>query len=344
MEQFAFLHEQGSSHGASRIFRHAYEDPSYVQLCLAADEGWQALEHDAADKLLYRTGGLDIGGPDNEALDRIEAALESAGRPGERLSAGDVNSRFPAYRLRAGQSALYQQDAGILDAHRCLAALQRQAARRGAELLEETAAHRIEARDDHVTVSTHRGDFTAERLVVTAGAWLGRLMKDLKLPLTVEQQQVLYVRVRHIPDFSIGAFPLFIHRDSYVYGLPVYERPNCIKVSDHAGAPRIDLEKRRTELMKDRAADTIDRLGAFVPGAGKELAHYQLCLYTKTPDEHFILDRHPEHANIVIGGGFSGHGFKFGPILGDILAELSSNGTTRHDIRRFSVNRLLSRG
>jgi sarcosine oxidase len=341
LEQFAFLHTLGSSHGGSRIFRHAYEDPRYVRLCVEADERWQALERDAGDKLLYRTGGLDIGQRENAELSRIETALRDEGRPVERLSAADVARRFPAYRLEDEQSALYQPDAGILAASRCLAVMQRLAAARSAKLVERAPA-KVELEDGFVRVTTPKGHFEAERLIVTAGAWLGTLLKELGLPLRIEQQQVVYLRVKNAPSFSLGTFPLFIHRDEWVYGLPIFENPVAIKASDHVGAPEITLETRLHELMADRAKSTIERLRTFLPGVTEEICDYQLCLYTKTPDEHFIIDRHPAHPNVVIGGGFSGHGFKFGPLLGEILAELTYDKKTRPELSLFALARLAS--
>jgi monomeric sarcosine oxidase len=339
LEQFTFLHALGSSHGGSRIFRHAYEDRRYVRLCVEADERWQALERDAGDKLLYRTGGLDIGRRENAELARIETALRDEGRPVERLSAADVARRFPAYRLDDEQSALYQPDAGILAASRCLAAMQRLAAARGAKLVDRAPAS-VDLDEGSVRVKTPKGDFEAERLIVTAGAWLGTLLHELGLPLRIEQQQVVYVRVKNAPRFSLGAFPLFIHRDEWVYGFPLFENPVAIKASDHVGAPEITLETRRDTLMEARAKSTIQRLKSFLPGVTDEICDYQLCLYTKTPDEHFILDRHPAHPHVVIGGGFSGHGFKFGPLVGEILAELAFEGSSRHDLERFTLDRL----
>ena len=337
LEQYPFLHARGSSHGGSRIFRHAYEDERYVKLALAADEAWAALERDGDDKLLYRTGGLDIGGRE---LEPIEAALTALGRPFERLSAEEVAARFPATQLKGDQEALFQPHAGVLAASRCLGAMQRVAAERGAVLRDRTPVAHIDVHKDHVTLTTPGGRVAADRLVLSAGPWLSRLVSELEGSLHVEQQQVLYLRVEHGEHFARGKMPVFINHESGVYGLPPLEFPHAVKVSDHYGAPRIELENRPNALMESRARHTVQRVRAFMPDVTDDLVSYEMCLYTKTPDEHFILDRHPEHPHVVLAGGFSGHGFKFGPVLGEVLADLALEGSSRHDLSLFGADRL----
>lgn len=342
LEQFDFLHAQGSSHGGSRIFRHAYEDTRYVKLAQAADELWQALEHDANDKLLYRTGGLDIGGEAHSEMLEVQAALHQAERPFEVLSPTETARRFPAFRLPENNVAVYQKDAGILAATRCVNALLRVAAARGASLRDNEAVTGLELDQDHVEVRTAKGRYQADKLVITAGPWLGEVIKSLSAALHIEQQQVLYLKVNQAETFASG-MPLFINRDpdATVYGFPLFDRPNAIKVSDHANAPTITFKERLTELMGERAKETVRNVQTFLPDATGELIHHELCLYTKTPDEHFILDKHPEFANVVIGGGFSGHGFKFGPVLGEILRDLVLEGRSKHDLSLFGLGRLL---
>ncbi len=341
LEQHAFLHKLGSSHGGSRIFRYAYEDRRYVRLALEADELWRRLERDQDEKLLTRTGGLDIGLADYGELSDIEAALRAAGQAVERLGPDEVARRFPAFRLSEDQVALYQENAGILAATRSVNALLRGAASRGADLRDFEEVTGLELSPDEVTVKTPKGSYRAERLVVTAGPWLGSVLSELGLPIRVEQQQVLYVRVSRPQDFAPERMPIFINRasEAEVYGFPLFEDPVAIKISDHAGAPTITLKERRTELLKERAEATLRRAQSFLPGLSSELRHFELCLYTKTPDEHFILDRHPEYPNVVIGGGFSGHGFKFGPALGEVLRDLALTGGSSFDLSLFKLGR-----
>jgi sarcosine oxidase len=340
LEQHAFLHKQGSSHGGSRIFRYAYEDARYVALAAEAEGLWRALERDQQETLLTRTGGLDIGAADSVELSDIARALHASGQACERLTPAEVEGRFPAFRLVGDQAALYQPGAGILAATRAVNALLRGAARRGAALQDREPVTDLALAPGRVRVTTPRGRYEAGHLVVTAGPWLGAVLADLSLPLRVEQQQVLYARVAPLPEHALGRMPIFINRaaDAEVYGFPLFDDPVAIKLSDHAGAPTITLEERHTDLMRARAEATLRRARAFLPGVTGELRAFDLCLYTKTPDEHFILDRHPEHPHVAIGGGFSGHGFKFGPVLGEVLRELAL-GEGQRDLGLFSLSR-----
>lgn len=341
LEQHRFLHDRGSSHGGSRIFRYAYPESQYVQLARAAEEGWRALERDVGESVLTTTGGLDIGAAGSRELAQIEAAVAGAGQTVERLSPAEVAARFPAFALSDDEEALFQPSAGILAATRSVNALLRGAVQRGAELQDEEPVTGFKLAEGRVRVTTEKGSYEAGRLVVTAGAWLGSLLADLGLPLTVEQQQVLYVRTERPAHFLPARMPVFINHQagSSVYGFPLFDDPVSIKISDHEGAPTIDLAKRGTELMSKRAAETLKRARRFLPGLTGELRRFELCLYTKTPDEHFVLDRHPEHANVVVGGGFSGHGFKFGPALGEALRALSLDEDSGFDLSLFGLDR-----
>lgn len=341
LEQYPFLHARGSSHGGSRIFRYAYEQPQYVAMALAAEDGWRALERDEDERLLTKTGGLDSGRAASRALEGIAGALAAAGLAFEELGPSEVARRFPAFALADDRSALYQADAGILDATRSVNAFLRGAARRGADLRDREAVTAIEPAPDEVVVRTSKGAYAADRLVVTAGAWLGSVLDGLGLPLRVEQQQVLYVRTSRPADFAPPRMPVFIdhEEDCGLYGFPLFDDPVAIKLADHHNAPTIDLERRGTQLMEEWAAETIRRARSLLPSLTGELRRFDLCLYTKTPDEHFILDRHPEHPNVVIGGGFSGHGFKFGPVLGEVLRALSMGEGSAFDLSLFGALR-----
>ena len=337
LEQFAFLHERGSSHGGSRIFRHAYEDVRYVHLARAADTRWRALEARSGERLLLRTGGLDLGTLGAGELDPIEAALAEAGSAVERLSAADVRRRYPAFALGDDREALFSPDAGILAATRAVTTLLRCAAGEGAVLREHTPVRDVQLFDDHVELTTSSGRVAADRLVVAAGAWTDRLLTDLGVPLRVEQQQVLYLRVREPRLHAPERMPVFIDRAGRLYGFPLFERPHALKVSDHEGSPTVTLETRDFEVDARRAADTARRASLLLPGVSDEVVEGVTCLYTKTPDEHFVIDRHPRHPHVVVLAGFSGHGFKFGAVLGELAHALLSGGDEAFDLSLFGI-------
>jgi sarcosine oxidase len=340
LERHAFLHERGSSHGGSRIFRHAYEDLDHVRLAIAADAAWTALERDTGERLLHRTGGLDLGHAGGGELAAIEAALRAADRPVERLDAAQVRSRFPVFAVDDDVEALFQPDAAIVPATRAVATLLRAAVAAGADLRDREGATSVTVGADGVEVVSTAGRYAADRLVVAAGAWLAELVPELALPLRVEQQQVLYLRVgADARAFAPGRMPVFIDRRGGIYGFPLFDRPHAIKVSDHEGAPTIDLARRTFDVDPVRAAATVAAARALLPGVTGDVVEAQTCLYTKTPDERFVLDRHPDHAHVVVAGGGSGHAFKFGPVLGEIAADLVTRGATPHAIGAFALGR-----
>ncbi len=339
LERHALPHALGSSHGASRIFRHAYEDVRYVRLAQAAGQAWRWLERDSGERLLRTTGGIDIAAAGAPALRRIEAALRQAGSPVERLDAAELSARFPAMRPDPAEEALFQRSAGVLDADRALLAMRRTALSRGVTLREREPVESLRVADGAVELRTSAGRYSAGRVVLTAGPWLGELLPALAGRLRVERQQVLYLPVASPERFAPGRFPVFIHREVGVYGFPRLERAGAIKVSDHSGAPTIALSERDFALHEARASRTVESVRRFLPDAGPSWVDYQTCLYTKTPDEGFLLGPHPEHPEVIVGGGFSGHGFKFGPLLGEILADLALSGSSPRDLSAFRLDR-----
>lgn len=338
LEQHSFLHDLGSSHGGSRIFRHAYEDRPHVRLAVQADALWLELEALTGERLLHRRGGLDIGR--SEELEAIVAALGAEGRPFERLSPDEAAERFPAVALPEGSEALFSPDAAIVPATRAVATLLRAAASAGAELIDRAPLRGWRALQGGVEVESEQGRIVAERMILAPGPWLPRLVPELQLPIHIEQQQVLYLRVgaaaRH---FTAERLPLFVDRGGGIYGFPIFERPDAIKVSDRQGAPTIDLDARSFEPWPERAEVTIAAAKRLFPTLEASLLASQMCLYTKTRDELFVLDRHPDAAQVVIAGGGSGHAFKFGPTLGRLAAELAWGEPPSADLGMFALSR-----
>ncbi len=342
LEQFPFLHERGSSHGGSRIFRHAYVDELHTRLAVRADALWQDLEAETGERLLYRTGGVDLFEPHDWQADAMLAALEAAGSPGERLSGAELRRRYPVFAVSDDKVVVYHTASAILPATRAVATLLRSAAARGATLHESEPVTHIAAQSGGVTVTTHRGEYRARHVVVAAGAWLGRLAESARLPLVVEQQQVIYLPVnRQATAHAIGHMPVFIERVADgaggIYGFPTFEYPHAIKVADNGGARAIpSADERDFQLNDPLARSTIAAATELLPGIGATPTSAATCLYTKTPDERFVIDRHPEHPNVVMAGGGSGHAFKFGPLLGEQIAELVGGA---EPIREFRADR-----
>lgn len=338
-ERFGPHHDRGSSHGGSRIFRHAYEIADYVRLAVRADEGWRALERDTGERLVWRAGGLDVADAGSQALERIERELAAQGSPVERLAASDVRRRFPVFALGDDREALFQPDAGVVAADRARIAALRRAADAEASLRFGDPVERLGGDDDGVFVRTADGTtHHADRGIVAAGPWLAEGDLQLDLPLQIERQQVLYLAVPPGAATSAASMPVFIDREAQFYGMGRLEHPAAIKVADHAGAPTVRLDDRPTGLDLAWAASTEARARTLLPAAGRRVEG-SLCLYTKTPDEDFVIGPHPHVSGWTVAGGFSGHGFKFGPALGEMLAELALDGSSRWWSSRFAPDR-----
>ncbi len=343
-EQFPLGHALGSSHGPSRMIRLAYEEPEYVVLGQEAFRLWRELEAESGTSLLLMTGGLDVGAPDAEVLGGISSTYEKLGLPYERLEFDELQRRYPQFSFAEGTIALAQADYGILAAGRCVMTLAAQARAAGAELREEEPVLAIEPDGDGVQVRTPQGDYHADRVILTAGSWLGPLLAPLGLqpPLTILQEQLAFFRVRDPEAHRPDRLPLMIHRGSGTTSLgsvfPAFEHEGVKVMVDRIG-PAVD------PANPDRSIDPVllDRVREYatgvLPGVTGEILETTSCRYTMTPDEDFIIDRHPEYPQIVIASPCSGHGFKFGPIVGQMVADLAINGETDYPTARFRLDR-----
>jgi len=350
LEQFAIGHDRGSSHGHSRIFRLAYDAPEYVQLAQAALPLWRALEHESGADLLLQTGGLDYALPGTPTFEATRATLTGLGIAFEQLDRAAIARRFPQFHMPDDIVGIYQRDSGILDANRCVATLAAAARRHGADLHENEPARRLRAAGAGVEVQSDTASYAADRLVVTAGAWARPLLRQLglDLPLSVTREQVAFFAPQNAaggvgePDqFAPGRFPIFIHHATTgpsAYGFPIFGLPG-IKLAYHQGGPVIEPESEERAADASITAALHGYLSHWIPAAAGELLFSQTCRYTNTPDEHFIIDRHPEYPQIVIGSPCSGHGFKFGVLIGAILADLAERGATEHPIGMFGLGR-----
>jgi len=332
VERFDIPHELGSSHGITRIIRLAYfEHTAYVPLVRRAYELWRELEREAAEQLLHVTGAIE-GGP------RIfEGALRSCHEhdlPHEELDGAEIGRRFPAYRLPPELPLVYQPDGGFLLPERCIAAHVSGALAHGAVVRTGERVLEWDVRESGIRVRTERGAVEAERLVLTAGAWsqdVARLPAGLVMP----QRQVLAWLEPLEPDlFAPERFPVFnvALEEGHLYGFPVYGVPGFkIGFYDHEGQ-RGDPDSISRDPTHDDEVPLRRFAERYFPrGAGPTL-DAKTCLFELSPDEHFLIDRHPGTELAVFGAGFSGHGFKFCSVVGEILADLALEGQTRHDI------------
>jgi sarcosine oxidase len=346
LEQFAFGHEQGSSHGPSRMIRIAYPAPEYVELGQEAFRLWDELQLEAgsSESLLLRTHGMNVGVPHADAMEEVARTLDTLGVPYERLDHDELGRRYPQYTFPEGSIGIYQEDYGILAASRCVAALAARARAKGAELYDEEPVVEIAPDGDGVIVRTTRGTHLAERVILTAGSWLGPLLAllGIDLPLTVLQEQLAFFRVLDPAAYTPDRLPLLMHRFPGTTSLgsvfPIYGHEGVKVMLDRIGL-RVDpgnpdrtIDPARLERLRAYAAE-------LMPGITGEILETTSCRYTMTPDEDFIIDHHPEHRQIVIASPCSSHGFKFAPVIGQLLADLAVNEKTPYPMARFRLDR-----
>lgn len=348
LERHTPAHHWGSSHGQSRIIRQAYfEDPAYVPLLLRAYELWRQLERETGQELLTITGGLMLGPPDSEVvLGSIRSAQEH-NLPHEILDAPQIKRRFPPLQPNAQVVALYEKQAGFVRPEAAVRAYLQRAEQLGATLHfeEPVTAWTAAPAGDGVQVTTAQGNYEAARLVIAPGAWAPEVLAGLGLPLEV-QRQVMYWfdPVGGVEPFEVGHFPIYIWDcadGAYFYGFPAHNGLHGgVKVAFHtfgtACTPdAIDREVHATEIERMRSY-----LTSRIPALAGPCLSAVTCMYTNTPDSHFVIALHPQHPQVTIAAGFSGHGFKFASVVGEILADLAIAGTTKYPIGLFAPQRL----
>ena len=342
LEQFDIPHDLGSSHGVNRIIRLAYaEDPAYVPLLRRAYRLWRELEAVAGERLLVITGGLDVGPPDSRIVAGSLHSCAVHAIPHETLGPAEVHERFPGYRLPDEFVGVLQPDGGFLMSERCIVAHVAAARAAGAEVHAREGVTSWAPCDGGVAVQTARGEYRARRLVITAGPWASRVVPALRRLARPERQVLLWAEPRRPEFFRPDNFPVFNMQapEGHYYGFPVYGVPGFkIGRYHHLGqAADPDSVDRETHPEDERVLR--EGLERYFPDAAGPTLAMKTCLFTNSPDEHFILDHHPEVPSAVIAAGFSGHGYKFCSVVGEIMAELALDGGSSLDLSLFRLAR-----
>jgi sarcosine oxidase len=341
LEAFWPGHDRGSSHGESRIIRQAYfEDPSYVPLVQRAYQLWRELEAISGERLLDVTGGLMIGSPDGEM---VKGALESAQRwdlPYRVLSSRDLAAEHPVFDPSEKLVAVHEPDAGVLAPELAVLTQIREAIRRGAHLYFGETVEGWEEAGDGVVVRTSTGRFEADRLVLTAGAWTQRILGDFQIPLAVERQVMAWFAPADIGPFTAPRCPVYLFdrpAGGTYYGFPTRDGRTA-KVARHHGGELTQPDEVDREVADADILGLRTSLAEIVPAlAVAPVERAKVCIYTNTPDRNFAIGALSER--VVLASGFSGHGFKFAPVVGEILADLVESASTRHDIQLLSLDR-----
>jgi sarcosine oxidase len=344
LEQFELGHHRGASHDTSRILRRSYHTPGYVRLAGEAFDDWAQLSDAAGERLVTVTGGLDLFPPEAAipALD-YTSSMTACGVPFSELSTPEVSRRWPAMQLPDGTVALHQADTAIIPAARGTTAMQRLARSASARIVDTSPVTGMSDQGDVVRVRAGGTTYTASTVVLTADAWTNRLLAHLgeSLPLTVTREQVTYFAPEHPEAFAPDRVPVWIWMDDpSFYGFPTYDEAGTgrwVKASQDCGGAATTAEGRSFEPDLAALARVDDFVQSLLPGVGSPVRTVT-CLYTLTPDRDFVLGALPSHPNVLVGLG-AGHGFKFAPTFGRVLADLAVAGTTASDISAFRLDR-----
>jgi sarcosine oxidase len=345
LEKFSPAHDRGSSHGRSRIIRQAYfEGAEYVPLLLRAYELWEQLEEETGQELMTLTGGLMIGREDGELVSGSVRSAEEHDLPYELLDAAEIRRRFPAYAPGPETVALYEEKAGFVRPEETVKAHLDRATSLGADLRFGEPVLSWEASESGVRVETPEGSYEAGRLVISPGAWAPQLLADLSLPIEVTRQVMCWFEPKRRPElFSPGRFPIFVWEPedgALFYGIPDGLYGGVKAAFHHFGGVPTTPETIDREVHEEEIDFLRSYLAEHVPDLAGRCLDARACMYTNTPDEHFVISVHPDHPQVAIAAGFSGHGYKFCSVVGEILADLATAGSTRHPIDLFSPARL----
>ncbi len=342
LDRFPPGHDRGSSHGQTRIIRLAYyEHSDYVPLLRRAYELWDELEQMSGQPLFRKAGLLMAGPPAGEMMTGVLHAAKEHNLPLERLSTVEASQQFPGFRMPDDFTALFERQAGYLMVEDCVRAHANAANKAGGALHSGVEVRGWKVDGSTVIVETDQGALSADRLVITAGAWANHLLYSLNVPFTVLRKPLFWYRTiddSYRVDSGCPCY-MFETMDGLFYGFPQLDEQG-VKVAEHTGGDCVE-----NAFDVDRALRPSDqtRVEAFarqhLPAVSNECTAHAVCMYTMSPDSHFVVGTHPEHPQVVFTAGLSGHGFKFTSVLGEIMAELALEGMTRHPVGFLSHTR-----
>ena len=342
LEKHAIPHEMGSSHGYSRMIRYTLQEhPSYVPLVSRSYELWHEMEETAGEELMVTTGSIRAGAPDSPFFLNAQEACDLHSIPYEILTASEVNKRFPGYRFPEEISSVYQADGGFLLPERCIVTHVQAAERAGADVHSQETVLDWEVRGDGVQVRTDRDTYTAGRLVVTAGPWAANLVPELAAYAVPERQVMGWFQPKRPELYAAEAFPVFgvFTEEGRYYGFPSHAVPGFKIGRAHHLLQKVDPDAIDREVHPEDEDILRQAVNRYFPLAAGKLLDGKTCMYTNTPDGHFMIGTLDGQPQVSVAAGFSGHGFKFASVIGEIMADLAQNGATEHDINLFRLDR-----
>lgn len=352
LEQFDITHEFGSHAGQSRIIRKAYfEHPDYVPLLERAYQNWRALEATCGMQLYFPTGLLYAGKSDGVLIKGVNESAKLYGVEVKKLTRPEVKSRFPQFSIPDEYEVLFEPDAGLLTPERCIQSFAEQAIHKGAIIHTHEKVLHWKQQGELITVTTNQQTYSCNKLIITVGAWAKEFLPGLSQNLTVTRQVIAWTNPQHAEQFQSDKFPCWLIDDhtqpGMYYGFPWLDEskfgaPSGLKSAYHYPGTVTDVNHVDRTITKEETHQLINSISQYLPAGCKSVQTTKTCLYTNTPDENFIIDFLPENNNVIVAAGFSGHGFKFASVVGEVLNDLSTKGKTDLPIQFLNASRFNS--
>ena len=345
IDQFHPPHSMGSSHGPSRVMRMAYkEGAGYVPMLRRSFDLWQELNDLYSEPSFHLTGGLFMGQPDGRAISGMHTASKAQNIDISIMTPDEVRRKYPSFNIPDGWEAIWDPKSGAIFPEVAITAHLDLAEKAGAEFRFNEKIEKWSATPSGVTVTTNRKTYEADVLILTSGAWITEMLADLKIPFEIERVTLWMIEPRANRDFfQAGTFPNASFEIFEKY--PLYMQANFgtgVKVAlDHHGVTT-DVKSINRNTTREDYEKIFEQIRRFVPDLDGEVLNSAVCMYTNTPDLNFVVDRHPAHDNVIIGSACSGHGFKFSPVIGEILADLATRETPKFDLKMFNATRFKS--
>ncbi len=329
LEAFEPGHRLGSSHGESRVIRMAYfEHPNYVPLLKRAYELWAELERESGAELLHITGGLMIGVSETELVSGARASADQHQLEYELLDAAELRRRYPAFTPAEDEMALWEPNAGFLRPERCIETCIGLAREAGAETRYSEPVRSWRATSEGVQITTDEGTYAADQVVFTCGARMAQVLGEDIAPVRAERVPLFWMEAFSPELFEVGRLPIYMWESqggALFYGFPHVDWPG-VKVARHHSGDFVDPDRVDRTVNAEDERRLRSAIADRIPALNGRVLSSLICLYENSPDGHFLIDKVPEHSNVIFGGGFSGHGFKFASVVGEILADLVTTG------------------
>lgn len=345
IDQYSIPNKMGSSHGITRIIRLAYyQNPAYVPLVRRAYTLWQELQNQTGEQVLYVTGSIDAGYPQSKIVEGSRKSCGLHNLPYEIMTSSEVTARFPGYHLPSNTLAVLQPDGGFLLAESSISSLVSLAQVHGAHIHEHEQVISWMSSGDGVKVTTDRATYFAARLVITAGPWFSKLVQGFSQVVTPERQVIAWFQPYQPELFTPNRFPVFnlMLDEGHYYGIPIFGSSGFKFGRSHHLSEKVAPDSMERECSpKDEQVIRKYAESFFPEGSGQTIS-LATCIYTNTTDENFIIDTCPDFPQVFLAAGFSGHGFKFCPVIGEILADLVESGRTTHEIEMFGLKRFIN--